>query len=341
MNRPLRHFVFGNPECEPVVRASCYVPPEGAVEAHLCVLPGPGGTDFSEQLLELTGAYESALRALDLPAQSVLFRRFFLSDTANQEEALLASPLARSTPANPLAVSVVEQPPLPEGRIALWAWHLHDRGKGPVKHGRPGGLLLVRPHDRHLLATDLACDPAGGPACQTRALFERFGELLAEQAANLRQHAVRTWLFVHSVDLNYAEMVSERAALFEEAGLTTHYIASTGIEGRRRDPRSLVQLEAYALPDLTPDRIRYLSAPACLGPTSAYGVTFERGTRIAYGDRSHLFISGTASIDNQGRIVHPGDIEGQTARTFANIAGLLADGGAKLTDTVQMIVLSS
>ncbi|MFN2115781.1 MAG: sugar phosphate nucleotidyltransferase, partial [Anaerolineae bacterium] len=53
--------------------------------------------------------------------------------------------------------------------------------------------------------------------------------------------------------------------------------------------------------------------------TIDYGVTFERGIRIRFGDRSHLHISGTASIDKCGEIVHPGDILKQTERTVANI----------------------
>ena len=31
--------------------------------------------------------------------------------------------------------------------------------------------------------------------------------------------------------------------------------------------------------------------------TYEYGVTFERGTAVTYGDRRHVFIAGTASID--------------------------------------------
>ncbi len=43
-----------------------------------------------------------------------------------------------------------------------------------------------------------------------------------------------------------------------------------------------------------------INAPSHLNPTYEYGVAFERATRVDYADRSHLFVSGTASIDNRG-----------------------------------------
>jgi enamine deaminase RidA (YjgF/YER057c/UK114 family) len=48
-----------------------------------------------------------------------------------------------------------------------------------------------------------------------------------------------------------------------------------------------------------------------------------------------LLISGTASIDEQGRCVHVGDIRAQTQRRFANITGLLGAEGATSEDVVR------
>ena len=46
--------------------------------------------------------------------------------------------------------------------------------------------------------------------------------------------------------------------------------------------------------------MRHLYAASHMNRTSDYGVSFERGTAIEYGDRIHALISGTASIDNRG-----------------------------------------
>lgn len=78
--------------------------------------------------------------------------------------------------------------------------------------------------------------------------------------------------------------------------------------------------------------------PEYLNPTYEYGVTFERGTAVEYGDRKHIFISGTASIDNRGEVVYPGNIAGQTRRMLLNIEALLKEAGSSLADLAQMIV---
>jgi len=75
-----------------------------------------------------------------------------------------------------------------------------------------------------------------------------------------------------------------------------------------------------------------------LSPTIKYGVTFERGTRIIFGDRSHLHISGTASIDNNGQVMYIGDARKQTERTIENVKALLAPHGADLSDMAYLIV---
>ena len=54
-----------------------------------------------------------------------------------------------------------------------------------------------------------------------------------------------------------------------------------------------------------------------LSPTVLYRGTFEQGTRLVPGDRSLCFISGTASIDSKGQVVHPFDVTKQTERLVA------------------------
>ena len=82
----------------------------------------------------------------------------------------------------------------------------------------------------------------------------------------------------------------------------------------------------------------YLYAPTHLNPTYEYGVTFERGTVMEYGDRAHVFLSGTASINNKGEVVHVGNIVKQTERMWENVGVLLEEGGASFDDVMQIIV---
>jgi enamine deaminase RidA (YjgF/YER057c/UK114 family) len=66
-----------------------------------------------------------------------------------------------------------------------------------------------------------------------------------------------------------------------------------------------------------------------------YGSAFSRGLRLDLGGLVILLISGTASIDEQGRTVHIGDIRAQTHRTFMNITALLASEGATWHDIIR------
>jgi 2-iminobutanoate/2-iminopropanoate deaminase len=63
--------------------------------------------------------------------------------------------------------------------------------------------------------------------------------------------------------------------------------------------------------------------------------SFSRGMRIDLNGLVILLISGTASIDEQGRSIHIGDFRAQMRRTLDNITGLLASEGATWHDMVR------
>ena len=123
-------------------------------------------------------------------------------------------------------------------------------------------------------------------------------------------------------------------------GLTedTHYLASTGIAGSNELRDSCVTLDAYAAVGMSQECITYLKGSTHLNPTHEYGVTFERGTAVDYDDRRHVLISGTASIDNRGQIVHSGDVKAQTLRMWENVSVLLEEAGCTYDDVMHMIV---
>lgn len=66
-----------------------------------------------------------------------------------------------------------------------------------------------------------------------------------------------------------------------------------------------------------------------------YGSAFSRGMRIDLNGLAILLISGTASIDDQGKTIHVGDLRRQTRRTLENISALLASEGATWKDVVR------
>lgn len=64
-------------------------------------------------------------------------------------------------------------------------------------------------------------------------------------------------------------------------------------------------------------------------------VAFSRGIRVELDGCAMIFISGTASVDENGQSVHPGDFSAQAHRAFSNIASLLASEGADWHDVVR------
>lgn len=254
----------------------------------------------------------------------VVFKRYFLSDTAQ----------ARELPDEQGAVSVICQPPLSGASAGVWLW-MADCGS---VHREDGLTVACEGDDRHVWTSGLVSD-AAGPELQMSGIFSRYEGILEAQDMTMADNCVRTWIFVDDIDHNYPGVVKGRRERFETAGLTpeTHYIASTGIEGRSPRQGCTVQMDAYAVfsPAL---RQRYLYAPTHMNPTYEYGVTFERGVRMECPDTSATFISGTASIDNRGSVVHVGDVLSQTFRMWENVEALLSEAGNGWEDVRQILV---
>lgn len=84
------------------------------------------------------------------------------------------------------------------------------------------------------------------------------------------------------------------------------------------------------LASLVPVQVKPMTALSVLNEAYCYErpSSFSRGLRIDLGNLVILLISGTASIDDQGRSIHIGDFRAQCRRTFYNITQLLASEGA-------------
>jgi enamine deaminase RidA (YjgF/YER057c/UK114 family) len=155
----------------------------------------------------------------------------------------------------------------------------------------------------------------------------------------LLRNGIRTWVYVRDIDHHYPDMVCARRECLAEHGLTekTRYLASTGILGASYAPDKIVSVDALSVGGLAPEQVVRMEALSHLGPTFRYGVTFERGLRVRFGDRSHLYVSGTASIDNRGEVLYQGDAELQTRRALANVRALLEAQSATLDDLAYVI----
>jgi len=80
-----------------------------------------------------------------------------------------------------------------------------------------------------------------------------------------------------------------------------------------------------------------MHASGVLNEAYDYGTpaSFTRGIRFDIGDKTMLMISGTASVDEDGRSRHLGDFRAQLWRTYRNITNLLAGQDATWHDIVR------
>ena len=86
----------------------------------------------------------------------------------------------------------------------------------------------------------------------------------------------------------------------------------------------------------TPIPKKAISAPEALNEAYCYAKpsSFSRGLRLDIKGITILLISGTASVDEQGRSIHLGDFRAQTWRTYQHITRLLEPEGATWMDVV-------
>jgi len=89
--------------------------------------------------------------------------------------------------------------------------------------------------------------------------------------------------------------------------------------------------------DHFPVRCQAISAPAVLNEAYDYAKpsSFSRGLRLDLGVFTLLLISGTASVDEEGRTTHAGDFRAQCWRTYRNITELLTAEGASWNDIIR------
>ena len=258
------------------------------------------------------------------------FIRFFLSDPVNQV------PMVRKKIDLGCAVSIVGQEPLNGTKISAMVWckkdarlrrvgdHVCEVWSGNVNEiWYTGGVSVEHP------------DSFG----QTVSVMEELASKYEKLGLVFSINCTRTWLYVQNIDENYKGMVDGRNTVFDHHGLKGDhpYIASTGIEGRTDNPAEKVMLDAvaYSGPGISS---KHLMGGSHLNRTSEYGVRFERGTLVGFGDRNYVFISGTASIDNKGNILYECDIVRQTERMIENVEVLLKEAGCGFDQVGSMIV---
>lgn len=287
------------------------------------IIAPKGRERFVNRLGELYLTLATYLEEEQAAGRHLQLTKVFLSDAQNQYAELVASTLYKAILCKS-ACSIIEQPPLDGSKITILV---------KTSDGSDNFIL-----DSIRLSEE---ETRGANSyIQAMLIFNKYLERMKQKGLTLKEHCVRTWIYVADIDVNYEGMVRARNDIFRNQGLTpeTHFIASTGIGGFSQTRSASVAIDFLTYPEVKEADKKYLHALDNLNPTHEYGVSFERGTRLDVDGKQTIFISGTASIDKYGKAMYVGDIQRQTARLLENIGALLHDGGSTMRDVRYFLV---
>ncbi|MEM6581440.1 MAG: RidA family protein [Pseudomonadota bacterium] len=174
--------------------------------------------------------------------------------------------------------------------------------------------------------------PPGNAYVQTHGMFEA-AEHLLQQAEMTFSDVMRTWIYLSDMERDYAGFNKARREFFQARKIDP-IPASTGIGAPLAPAHADLCLGIYAL-HAQRDSLRTVMTTPTLNEAPDYGSDFSRGMRVEESNKTSLFVSGTASLDESGATVHLNDINAQVDRMLLNVAALLKGQGANFSDVVS------
>lgn len=245
------------------------------------------------------------------------------------------------------ATSYIEQPPCWSGQaFEMQVQAVTPNGRGVVTvHSLPeieprmmGKIVQIGIH-RHLYISNInGSNPDGSFPLDFRhesdQMFAKSVPVLAEHETDFSRVA-RTWCYLDDIDRDYADFNRSRNAFFSEHNVK-RLPASTGIRAGLYPPQARCSFDLYALLNPEGVNIEVMHTPT-LNEADEYGSAFSRGMKVELPEKTVLFISGTASVDESGDTVHVGDVGKQIERMLLNVRELLQPHNSTFADVVQGI----
>ncbi len=192
---------------------------------------------------------------------------------------------------------------------------------------------------RHLYITNINGASADGSFStdfreQSDLMFAKSVPML-EQHSTIFKDVVRTWCYLDEIDRDYDEFNVSRNVFFEKHNVT-RLPASTGIRAGLYPLESMCSFDLYTLLNPEGIDIEIMHTPT-LNEADEYGSAFSRGMKVVLPEKTVLYISGTASVDELGATVHLDDVQKQVERMLLNVRELLRPHGSEFGDVVQVI----
>jgi enamine deaminase RidA (YjgF/YER057c/UK114 family) len=245
--------------------------------------------------------------------------------------------LARAIDGNGLPIGWVENTRA-ENLCGLYVWIASGMPVTRIcSDGRVIGSLFEDDHARYCRLTGLL------PGDVSHDRPEQADVVLHSMAASLTRHDLafsdvfRTWFYNHDILAWYDEFNQVRNHFFHERKVFDGLVpASTGIGGGNAADAAL-EAGLLALRPKDPD-VEVFTVPSPLQSSARdYGSSFSRAVEVAAPDHRRLYISGTASIDKEGRTVFLDDTRAQVKLTMEVVQAILQSRGMDWADVTRSL----
>ena len=180
----------------------------------------------------------------------------------------------------------------------------------------------------------LPANPNASRNDQASQVFETFRTVLAQGGMDFRD-VVRTWFYVDRILEWYGDFNKVRTTFFEKNGIV-RMPASTGIGVPNVAGAAVVAKAVAVQPKTRNVVVKPLHSPLQC-EAAAYGSSFSRAMEVADLSTRTIYVSGTASIEPEGKTIHVGNTAGQIETTMEVVSALLAQAGLDLSNTTRAI----
>jgi len=327
----------------------------GATEVFVRCAPFASGTSKNGCRRQTQAIYESLAQLLEEVGASldhvVIEKAYFrniVADFEDFEQIRCEAYRQRGIVGEQLpATTYLQQPPCRAGQdIELQAYALVPDAEGrarvtslPTPYDRVGMKLLQVGKGRHLYISNISGYEAGDERPddfrkQSDRMFDQALQMLGDLGTTF-PNVVRTWIYLSDIDRDYGTLNTSRNEFFKREKVN-RLPASTGIGGGLFPGGNQCTFDLYTLLNPEIAEIEIMTTPT-LNEAAEYGASFSRGMRMTLPEKTYLFISGTASVDEVGATVHVGDVRLQIERMLLNIRELLRPHGANWTDLAHAV----
>ena len=198
----------------------------------------------------------------------------------------------------------------------------------------PVGSYFETEDARYCYLGGLYSEKKLSPSHQAENLFESTEQLLNRVGLSF-DNTVRTWFYLDDILDWYGDFNRVRTAFFNKHDIFNKMVpASTGIEGSN-PARSRAALELTAIqPKNENYSIERLRSPLQCSAED-YGSSFSRAVWFSNGNHSYITVSGTASIGQDGEILHTKTLWKQIERTFDVVRAILESRDFTFEDAVR------